>query len=225
MIQIKRSECPRLLSQDSRWDSPRCKAEVVDALYKMQHGKCCYCEKKIAQGGHEQAVDHFRPKAPDKFPELENTWTNMLHACSCCNGKKANNFPTDSNGNALLIDPADPAVDPEDHLGFNVNDEDGNFGRISPKDNSEQGLATIETIGLDLPRKRHERKKGYIRFFSAYIDIATAEDDATRNQKIQAFENMLLANNEHAAFTRAFAKYKGIDSRFGVKMPVGADVG
>lgn len=227
MIDRSRGECPQSLREGSRWDSPRCHAEIVEALHEMQHGKCCYCEKKIAKQGHGQELEHFRPKAPNMFPELENDWTNLLHTCSCCNGKKLNKFPVDSNNNALLIDPTDPEVDPEDHLEFNVNDMDLNYGRVLPKRNSECGRATLETIGLDLARKRYERVSSLKELIRTYHEIREAEivqDSETKKQKIRAFEDMLLANNKHAAFRRAFARAKGLDSRLGVRIPQGAAI-
>ena len=38
--------------------------EVKEFLYKSQHGKCCYCERK--RGKKEFHVEHFRPKAKVK---------------------------------------------------------------------------------------------------------------------------------------------------------------
>jgi uncharacterized protein (TIGR02646 family) len=202
-----------------------CKREVVLALHGMQHGKCCYCEKEIATEGQEQAIEHFRPKAPDKFPELENTWSNLLHACSCCNGNKWWHFPTDEHGNPLLLDPSDPEVDPEDHLEFHTDDDDDlSWGRVSPKNGSPLGDKTIEIVGLDMVNKRHERVADYNKLFAAYIEIKDAQDQITKKQKIAAFEAMLTANNEHAAFARAFARRKRLDSRFNVRIPVSAEV-
>jgi hypothetical protein len=144
-----------------------------------------------------------------------------------------NNFPTDTDGNALLIDPTDLEVDPEDHLEYNVNDMDLNWGRVSAKRLSEDGQvsqygqATIDTIGLDLVRKRHERVSSLKELIRTYIEIREAEigqESETKRQKIRAFEDMLLANNKHAAFKRAFARAKGLDSRLGVRIPRGAQV-
>lgn len=235
MIKIdrNRSECPRLLRGGYRWNNPKCKAEIVEALHIIQHGKCCYCEKKIGKGGQSQAVEHFRPRAPEMFPELENEWTNLLHACSCCNGNKSNNFPTDNDGNALLIDPTDIEVDPEDHLEYNVNFEDPNWGRVSAKrlsedgQTSQYGQATIDTIGLDLTRKRHERVNSLRELIRTHLEICEAEigqDSEIKRQKIRAFEDMLMANNKHAAFRRSYARAKELDSKLGIRITRGAQV-
>lgn len=146
MIKINRCrcECPDILESGGDIDNINCHKEVVKALHKMQFGKCCYCEKYINQEGHGQAIEHFRPKASNKFPELKNEWSNLLHACTDCNGKKLHRFPIDQNGNPLIIDPSDPDIDPEEYLHFYVDDTELlTFGGVKPKDNKEKGHVTI----------------------------------------------------------------------------------
>ena len=218
MISIKRGECPAVLNNASSDGNAYGDSTVIEALSKMQHGKCCYCEKSIGKSGHDRAVEHFRPQGNNAFRHLKNTWSNLLHACAGCNGKKAAHFPLDANANALLIDPSDPAVDPEDHIDFNVDDNDDiEFGRILAKNASQFGAMTIETIGLDLVARRRERVSGYKNLFGAYVDILEArarDNKTTLQQKVRAFESMLGANNYHAAFARAFARWKQLDKRF-----------
>ncbi len=70
-----------------------------------ESGKCYFCESKIERGSKLQ-VEHFRPKSgvskKDTNGEvnkgyywLANEWTNLLLACSVCNGAgaKGNRFP------------------------------------------------------------------------------------------------------------------------------------
>lgn len=225
MISIKRGECPAVLEDASSDGTAYRDPTVIEELSKMQRGKCCYCEKYIEKSGHGRAVEHFRPQAKGAFPELKNTWSNLLHVCSACNGKKWHYFPLDAEGNALLIDPSDPAIDPEDHLDFNVDDnDDTNFGRILAKNTSQFGATTIETIGLNLVARRHERVSGYGNLYGAYVAILEAHDKTTRQQKVRAFEFMLGANNEYAALARAFARWKRLDTRFGVRICKGANI-
>lgn len=228
MIKIdrSRSECPKLLREGSRWDSQNCHAEIVEALHIMQHGKCCYCEKKISTSGNEQSIEHYKPKAPNKFPELENTWENLLHACADCNGKKGQRFPTDENDDPLIIDPSSGGdIDPEEHLKFDVDDNDElTFGRISARNNSQYGENTIRYIDLDLAKRRRDRTEPFNKLYSAYLEIVTATDEITKTQKVRAFEGLLGANNKYAAFAREFARFKKLDSRFGVRIPRGAEV-
>jgi len=227
MIKINRPNCPSMLARGRGIDNPLCHKEVVETLYTMQHGKCCYCEKKISKEGHEQAIEHFRPKGQNHFLSLKNEWTNLLHVCANCNGIKLQKFPVDANNNPLFIDPSDPTIDPENYFDFEVDDEDVTFGRIKAKNNSDMAETTIKEIGLDLVDRRRERCSIYMELYRAYIEILEADranDRITKNHKIRAFEAILGANHSYAAFARAFARKKNLDGRFNVRIPQGAEV-
>lgn len=204
-----------------RWNHPT----VREALSKMQYGKCCYCEKKIETSGHGQAVDHYKPQGVDQYAHLENIWTNLLHACSNCNGAKWKKFPILDDGTPALIDPSDPATDPEDHIDFDVDDEeDATFARAKPKDNSRLGDETIKVIKLDTTGQRHARATAYRELLNAYGGIVAA-DQTTKDAKIRALRALLGADHQYAAFARAFAREKNLSDRFEMSIPSGATRG
>ncbi|KQT42055.1 hypothetical protein ASG43_17420 [Aureimonas sp. Leaf454] len=63
--------------------------DIQQALRKLFHGKCAYCEKLIEKGIAE--VEHYRPKAGVKgsthsgYWWLAYKWTNLLPTCPGCN--------------------------------------------------------------------------------------------------------------------------------------------
>ncbi|MGY0791982.1 hypothetical protein ACW7BJ_21650 [Azospirillum argentinense] len=63
--------------------------DVIDALRKLFHGKCAYCERAIEKGTRE--VEHYRPKGGVGDPNhtgywwLAHSWTNLLPTCGPCN--------------------------------------------------------------------------------------------------------------------------------------------
>lgn len=63
--------------------------DVIDALRKMFHGKCAYCEGDIEKGTRE--VEHYRPKGGVEDPQhpgywwLAHSWDNLLPTCGPCN--------------------------------------------------------------------------------------------------------------------------------------------
>ena len=63
--------------------------DVIDALRKMFHGKCAYCERAIEKGSRE--VEHYRPKGGTDDPNhpgywwLAHSWSNLLPTCGPCN--------------------------------------------------------------------------------------------------------------------------------------------
>jgi len=88
--------------------------QVREALVRMFHGKCAYCESEI---GHvsDAHIEHYRPKA--RFPHLTFDWDNLLLACGICNASryKGDRFPEASEGGPLL----NPCVDlPDNHFTF-----------------------------------------------------------------------------------------------------------
>jgi hypothetical protein len=57
--------------------------------------RCVYCDCHCNSfGGYVlMELDHFRPKAKQYFPELEDEPTNLVLACRSCNGKKRDDWP------------------------------------------------------------------------------------------------------------------------------------
>lgn len=118
---VKRSRAVQALPSSAQtkevirlWAMQRNKAlmEVRSTLRRMAPGlnRCMYCEDSEGTD-----IEHFRPKS--KFPMTAFTWENMLWACSGCNSNyKREEFPLDSSGSPLLIN---PTVDnPAKHLTF-----------------------------------------------------------------------------------------------------------
>ena len=241
MIKIRRSDCPDVLKNSPSDGTRYNKAQVVKALWKMQHEKCCYCEQKIPQEGHLKTVEHFRPQSV--FRGLKNDWKNLLLACAQCNGKKSDKFPieltddsgnpkvvylkTDSNGNPLIIDPSVPDIDPEEHIDFIVDDKHEDYGIAFAKNDSDLGQTTIQVIGLYRSYYTRKRKYFYRRILLQYYMIllnAKEENDGLTLQIYKDhFKLLLSAREEFSAFARAFARHKRLQERFGVRIPVGAE--
>jgi uncharacterized protein (TIGR02646 family) len=145
-------------------------ANVKKALIKAQHGKCCFCERRIGTDGD---VEHFRPKQayrqskrqPLKRPGyywLAYEWDNLYLACPGCNQRhKGNLFPLQNPANRaidhhhgvedeqpLFIDPGKD--DPETLIGFR-----GEFAYAL--DGNRRAKETIDSLKLNersLPESR-----------------------------------------------------------------------
>lgn len=237
MIQISRSACPPSLKSTPQHGIHYNKQEVVDALWGMQYGKCCYCEMRIPQEGHSKAVEHFRPQSV--FKGLKNDWSNLLLACPQCNGKKSNKFPIeltdesgatkvvyikrDQHGSALIIDPSEPDLNPEEHIGFIVVDDEEEHGICHAKNSSNEGSITIQEIGLDRSFYTKQRREYYTQVLvPAYLNLLSAKDsnDAERLEVHRlTFNDMLCPSSKFSAFARAFARCKRVDEKFGVVIP------
>lgn len=94
--------------------------DVKDALNKLYHKKCAYCETNTSAGASLQ-VEHFRPKAKVTEVPFDATtgvghrgyywlgyeWSNLLLSCAKCNeqGAKGNHFPITDESNRITNHP------------------------------------------------------------------------------------------------------------------------
>lgn len=76
------------------------KKEVKEALRLESNNKCMYCESKITHITFEH-IEHIKPKAKHKFPELTFEFSNLGLACPTCNMNKSSTY-----------DPAQPFINP-----------------------------------------------------------------------------------------------------------------
>lgn len=156
--------------------------DVREALWEMQHHKCCYCERK-REKNRESDVEHFRPKADVTEAEgdhrgywwLAYKWENLFFSCRYCNQQhKKNHFPVSDEAkrvrtegplvdeDGLLINPTEK--NPEEHIGFDwfeVRSQVTNQTQMQAfaVGRSTYGNKTIEVVGLnefDLPTERGE---------------------------------------------------------------------
>lgn len=243
MIKIVRAACPRVIDGSPITGTKYNAKPVVKTLWKMQHGKCAYCEAPIPEEGHLKAVEHFRPKA--LFKNKKNDWNNLLLACAQCNGKKSNRFPielTDAAGEpkvvylkkarkakAAIIDPCGDA-DPEEHIGFTVDDSDIELlGIPFAISSSIIGKETIDVVGLDQPhfvQIRQERFLHYLQIaYKNLCDAFVSQDKERIKLEKTSFRNLLSSKKPLAAFARSFARSKRPTlDKIGLTIPVGAEL-
>lgn len=110
--------------------------EIRRELKAMSRGleRCMYCEDSAGTD-----IEHFWPKS--FYPHRAFVWTNYLWACGHCNSNfKRAQFPLDTSGQPLLIDPS--AEDPQLHLTLSPR-----TGKLTPA--SPKGQQSIEVFGLN----------------------------------------------------------------------------
>lgn len=96
--------------------------------------QCMYCGTE--SGNH---VDHFEPVARNPLRTFD--WLNHLLACEICNSNyKRNQFPTDAEGQPLLIDPT--TDDPFEHMILSLSAD-------VYRPLSEKGAVTIDVCQLN----------------------------------------------------------------------------
>lgn len=213
MIQIRRPEAPPSILHASTAKDRYRDPLVVGALWKMQFRKCCYCEREIPSEGAEKEVEHFRPKRD--YEHLANSWTNLLLACRACNRKKWHEFPLREDGTPLLIDPSDPATDPEERLRFIVDPRADDCGLICARNADEGGRKTIDVVGLARTQhvRRHRKHLGelYKKYFE-WLAEDNREGDPERREHLKAELRLFVsAKSPFAGLAREFARELRLD--------------
>ncbi|AYF22090.1 HNH endonuclease [Vibrio parahaemolyticus] len=119
----------------------------VKALLKQEaKNKCMYCESKVSHVSYEH-IEHIKPKAKDKYPNLTFEWQNLGLACPVCNMNKSDEY----DQNLPFLDPFND--EPSEHLyaaGPYV------FGRAGQK-RGQLTEKVIELNRMDLVEQRLER--------------------------------------------------------------------
>ena len=199
----------------------------------MQHHKCCYCEDYIPDSGQGKHVEHFRPKS--KFKELTYDWNNLLLACAACNGAKLNEFPLSNGGEPFLLNPADPTLDPEEHIEFLVSDKQaaipGNgtligllLGIAIPRAHSLKGEESIRIIKLSGSHHVKKRKETLDRLLSYYTSLLSESkrvslgngDSQEVNRLTSKLQEAVGADKRYAGLSRTFSREYQL-SKFGIR--------
>lgn len=134
MIKLNRPACPYPAAlKDQNYKHPRNK----EALKNASFDKCMYCESKISHIDFAH-VEHIKPKAEGKFPELEFDWDNLGYACPKCNNAKSDKYHAEC-----------PYIDP-----YQDNPDEHFFAAgtlLLIKNGSESADLTIRDIKLNRP--------------------------------------------------------------------------
>lgn len=219
LIKIRRTSCPPTLHMASPTSKRYALPSVRSALHKMQHGKCCYCEAIIPPRGDGQAVEHFRPRK--LYPQLKNVWSNLLLACSQCNGNKHDQFVESKDGRAGLLDPSDPTIDPEDHIAFITSGPLALIGSCTSKNGSVLGETTIDTVKLDSPYYQSSRNviHDFLVVIHRELAISRANGDDRKHVEYRSkMECLTSPRSPFAAFARSYVQNQNLESKYGVEI-------
>jgi uncharacterized protein (TIGR02646 family) len=163
---------------------------IRDALERMFHGKCAYCESRITHVSYAN-IEHYRPQAT--FALLTFDWDNLLLACTVCNSSryKGDRFPGDDQGGP----PINPCADsPEDHFEFRY-DPTAKLATVCGR--TKRGLMTEGLVGLNRQELRRYRSQQVTRL-AALARFAQVDPNAQ-----QLLKEARQAESEYAAFARA----------------------
>lgn len=189
---------------------------VKEALIKLQHDKCCFCEAQVCHTSHGD-IEHFRPKGGYQQSEeeplqqpgyywLAYDFSNLFFACEKCNQSyKRNYFPLVNPLNrakshnddyrqedCLIVHPE--FDNPEEHITFE-------FEVVKAKDGSLKGTETIKRTGLDRP-KLEDRRFEYLQLLRTLAKVARS-DNSEADEAQEHFKRLGQPQSLFSAMVRA----------------------
>lgn len=150
--------------------------EIKEVLRQECNEKCMYCESPVSHVAHEH-IEHIKPKAKNKFPQLTFEWSNLGLSCPKCNMNKRDTYDAS-------IPFVNPYVDDPNlffvALGIMIYALQGNVrGELTHK--------TLELNRPELIERRKERLESISRLISSYFGTtnATLKDAIKREIEIE----------------------------------------
>lgn len=192
MIEISRPECPHPAAlQAGNYGHHRNK----DALRLANSDKCMYCESKISHIDHAH-IEHIKPKAANKYPELEFIWDNLGYACAVCNVWKGDNYFED----CVYLDPY--SEDPATKLFA--------FGAfLYARNGSERAEKTIADIKLNRVELLEARLRKIEGIEKALLACHRTKDDGLRQRAIDELGSYAQASEEYSLCISALLELHG----------------
>jgi len=207
-LKVQQKQVEKQLLEEKKIEKG-CWKNVKTELLAFFHNKCAYCETSLIS---PESIDHFRPKAKDKYYWLAHEWTNFLPCCKKCQDAKKDDFfaenpnlelPLLENGgldyekcradsdyllreNALILHPV--LDNPNEHLSVEILDY-YKQGRLNPK--TAKGEITIQICKLnegDLVGKRREIIRNTFKKVKKYSIVLSENGFSEENIEKEIFK-------------------------------------
>lgn len=170
MRTITKEREPRLLetyrqSDGATFDNlpSKVKEQIQVQLVREQRGLCCYCQSRIRATWDGMKVEHWKSQSPDKYPERQLDYLNMLGACAGGQNhgqrspRENQHCDTLKGDSDLCFSVCDPAHPIERKIRFLGN------GEITSDDEAVR-TAINEVLNLNLSRLKENRKSALTGF-------------------------------------------------------------
>lgn len=144
-------------------------SDVKSALKTECRNKCMYCESVVSHVAHEH-IEHIKPKAKNRFPELTFEWQNLGLACPVCNINKGADYDQ-------LAPFINPYVDDPDQFLVAL----GNF--IYNKPANDRAEITVRSLELNRP-ELIERRMERLEAIKSLIERYHSQTNATLKNAI-----------------------------------------
>lgn len=201
----------KLLNQDYR-------EPAAGPLWSAWVHRCAYCG---AYRNESDPLDHFRPRRGDAehggYWWLTWSWTNLLPACTTCNGAKLNHFPVRGprlrpfesdveREQAMLIDPS--RENPLEYLDyFCERDHDEERWTVQASDGPEgRGMATTRRFGLDKDDGRYQQHLELLHDLLHDLELERQRGTPATLRELWTRKMRVFAGLQFPALTHAFMR-------------------
>lgn len=129
-------------NQPADFDNYEEKDELRNFLVSEQGGICCYCMQRIHPTETYMKIEHWLAQSPNKYPEKQLDYSNMLGACRGGHGKRKRDQHCDTRkgDDDLSFNPANPAHNVEVMFKF------PGSGRIEAANNDQKLQAQLDVF-------------------------------------------------------------------------------
>jgi len=166
--------------------------EIKKSLREECHKKCIYCESKVDHISYEH-IEHLKPKAEDKFPELTFEYENLGLACPICNNNKGKKY----NEKTPFINPYED--NPEDHFFA--------YGAmIWAKNGDERAKLTRIEIALNRPELLETRRDRLKRIKGLIEEYYKAGSDGLREALLKEINKETAKDKPYSFCTSTFVE-------------------
>ena len=193
MVRIRRPACPHPQALTRSNYSHR---DNKDALRKASFDKCMYCESKISHIDYAD-IEHIKPKADDKYPELKYDWNNLGYSCTRCNTAKGDEYSEETQ----YINQYEE--DPEYFIYSS-----GAF--LFPRMGNERGDLTITDIELNRPGLIERRKERIEETAKAIVACFRTKNAALRQNALGALKIEALPDKEYSLVIKTLLRNGGL---------------
>ena len=158
-------------------------------LKRASSDKCMYCESKISHIDFAH-IEHIKPKAEGKFPELAFSWDNLGYCCPKCNNEKSDKYHTEL-----------PYINP-----YNENPREHFYASgsiILVKEGSERAEITIKDIGLNRPELLEKRLEKITDIQNTITACFRTKNLVLRANALAELENEAGPSKEYSFFVKS----------------------
>lgn len=125
---------------------------LLPDLKAMTQGHCAFCDTFPLEDRTLESIEHFKPKADQRFEAHAYDWTNLYFCCGLCQSEKGVSWDDD------LLRPDHENYRFDAYFQFDYTNGAMTPSSLATEQAINQAKATIKAYGLDIQERRRMRQ-------------------------------------------------------------------